>query len=329
MIDIVIPTYEGAEVLKPCLLSLKHNTTEGAKIVIADDHSKSSRMREILKGQNVILNGSGTQGFPHNVNWTVNQLDSEFICLLNSDTEVTRGWLSFMMEEMTQPSVGVVGCKLVYPPSRPTMGGLVQHAGVATNRQGLPYHIYRGYDPLAPEVNRRLEINCVTFACALIRRDCWEDIGGLDERYVGGQFEDVHFCREARDAGWRVVYTPRALVYHVEHGSGEEFAFKSGTPNRNKLVKAWPNYPSDEGLFEFSWKHLWQPQHFEGLAAVCHKQRQRDADRTARNGNLGDYLMEQQVLAVQPYDKVSPKQREEARAMAKSVLHYLQSLEGA
>jgi GT2 family glycosyltransferase len=211
MIQIIIPVYNGLELLKKCVNAVRGHTYVDYELIVADDNSPDANIKSYCRKEKIrfVQNGSGVQGFPHNCNWAAKESNSEFICLLNSDTEVLSGWLDAMKEEMVEPSVGIVGAKLIYPMAKGSpWGGTIQHAGVARNDNGMPYHIYRGLSPRQRCVNVLTECNAVTFACALIRRRVWDDLGGLDEGYVGGQFEDVAFCYESRNRGWRVIYTP-------------------------------------------------------------------------------------------------------------------------
>ena len=83
----------------------------------------------------------------------------------------------------------------------------------------------------------------------LIRREAWEKVGGFDTAYVGGQYEDMDFCLSVGAAGYKVVYEPAAVLYHYEHGSGEEHVYASSERNRELLLKKWPHVPCDEKLF--------------------------------------------------------------------------------
>lgn len=273
MIDIIIPTYNQKELLRRCVQSVRANTSTAYMITVADDNSPEPGFKQLLKeiGVNVVYN-KGEQGFPVNCNSAVRETCNEFICLLNSDTRVCVGWLEAMVAEMQDHDVGIVGARLLYPKDGSARGGRIQHAGVARNHRGEPYHIFRYADANSPDVTMRREINAVTFACALIRRQLWDEQGGLDEGFVGGQFEDVSFCFSARKAGWKIVYQPQAMVYHMEHGSGEDFVAKTAGPNKQRFMEMWPDMGSDEHLFKpVSWRKMHDPQAIEALAAILHE----------------------------------------------------------
>ena len=177
--------------------------------------------------------------------------DSSLFLLLNSDVEVLPNWLTALAEVARDPSVGVVGSRLLFPATRDAAhAGRIQHAGVAFNADGAPYHPFRCYQANAPEVTRRLEINAVTGAVMLIRRSIWDTLGGFDTAFVGGQYEDMDFCLRVRREGFKVVYEPKSILYHYEHGSGEEHVYASSGRNRALLLQRWPNVPCDEHLFE-------------------------------------------------------------------------------
>lgn len=319
MIDLIIPTYNKPELLQQCLLALDGSTRTNFRLIIADDNSPDEDMKEFLRGFDVVYNESGTQGFPHNCNSAVSQTASEFICLLNNDTAPTPLWLDVMLREMDDPTVGIVGAKLLYPPGH-KYSNCLQHAGVAHNAEGLPYHIYRGMDRSYAPANQRREINAVTFACALIRRRVWEQIGGLDEIFVGGQFEDIDFCLRTRDNGWKVVYQPLATLYHYEHGSGEEFTTASSSKNSKIFKKRWGYRGSDEYLF--------RPFGFRGyreqLAEVMQELRAFDMQFALTTDN--ERAARCRAIARLAYEHLPPEEQEVARRMADKVLALLDSL---
>jgi len=253
-VTIIVPTYDTPDFLKQCLSAIERNTVAPYKIFVVDDKSPSLEMRNLLrsiKSRCSVAKSRIRRGFAGINNWAVSHTNTKYVCLLNSDTEPGYMWLTYLLEELdNHEDVGIVGAKLLYPPQKGySLGGSIQHAGVARNKEGLPYHIYGGQPSDFPAANVRRELNAVTFACALIRRKLWDEVGGLDEGYVMGQFEDIDFCNKTRRAGWKIIYQPKATLLHYEHGSGDEFVTKHSLHNRDRLMSIWGNLGSDEHLF--------------------------------------------------------------------------------
>ena len=252
---IIVPTYNAPDFLRGCLSAIERNTIAPYKLLVADDKSSELQMRTFLRGIKSgcsVIKSRKRRGFAGINNWAVTHTDTKYVCLLNSDTEPGYMWLTYMLEELDEhEDVGIVGAKLMYPPQKGwSLGGRIQHAGVARNSEGLPYHIFGGQPADFPAANVRRELNAVTFACVLIRRELWDFLGGLDKGYIIGQFEDIDFCWKARKAGWKVVYQPKATLLHYEHGSGEDIVLKHSMNNRGRLMSTWGNMGSDEHLFE-------------------------------------------------------------------------------
>ena len=117
----------------------------------------------------------------------------------------------------SDPRIGVVGAKLVYPDS-----GKVQHAGIEMV-QGAPEHVFRGVEADDPRVCTVRDLDMVTGACLLVRRGLFEEIGGFDTDYLNG-VEDIDLCLHVRERGYRVVFCPHSIVGHFEGQSEGRFA---------------------------------------------------------------------------------------------------------
>ena len=319
MIDLIIPVYNKPELLVQCLRALDGSTRADYNLVIADDNSSDPKMKAAFKGNKVIIN-KGARGFPNNCNYAVSQTKSEFICLLNNDTAATPLWLDVMLREMDDPSVGIVGARLLYPGDH-KLAFCLQHAGVAHNRDGMPYHIYRGMGKNFPPANERREINAVTFAVVLIRRKLWEELGGLDEAFVGGQFEDMDFCARARVASWKIVYQPLALLYHYEHGSGEDFVVETSDKNARLFRSKWGARGSDEHLF----KPTGFEEYREQLANVMHQLRARSL-RYLYENLTKERIERCQRISRLPYKNLPPEDRAVALDMADVILKSLSEI---
>jgi GT2 family glycosyltransferase len=96
----------------------------------------------------------------------------------------------------------------------------IQHAGVVLGVGGIAQHAFRGFPAEDPGVCRQLQVtrnySSVTGACLLTRRDVFEQVGGFDEERLPVTFNDVDLCLKLHRAGYLIVYTPYAKLYHHE-----------------------------------------------------------------------------------------------------------------
>jgi len=155
-----------------------------------------------------------------------------------------------MRAMLADDKIGVVGAKLLYPPERAERAYKIQHCGVARDKTGSPYHIWRDKEYNYPPTLVDRYVNAITGACMLVRRECWTNLHGFDRAYEFCQFEYVDFCWRARRAGWKVYLSTRAVLLHYEHGTGEAFAYQKHDHNRAILLQRWAGLDSDEAMFD-------------------------------------------------------------------------------
>lgn len=238
-ISIIIPTKDKVKVLKQCVQSILDKTEyKNFEIVIVDNQSKEPETFEYYKtlGTNskiTILHYNEPFNYSAINNYAVAHVDSPYLLFLNNDTEVIDGeWLSAMLEHAQRDCVGAVGAKLLYP------NHTVQHAGIVIGIIGHPpvgghahRHLpekYHGYFGRADTIQN---VSAVTAACLLMKKNIFEQIGGFDEK-LAIAFNDVDLCLKIRDAGYLLVYTPYAMLFHHESLSrGYE-----DTPEKQKRV---------------------------------------------------------------------------------------------
>jgi GT2 family glycosyltransferase len=219
-ISIIIPMRDRVELLKRCLDSISRETTYGAyEIVIVNNDSETEEARDFLSStHHRVLNFPGPFNFSALNNFAVEQTTSPWLLFLNNDTEVIDGdWLTVMAEQIQRPEVGAVGPRLLYPDDT------VQHAGIVLGVGGIAEHAFRGFPAEAPGVCRQLQVtrnySAVTGACLLTRREVFNKVHGFDEERLPVTFSDVDLCLKIRRAGYLVVYTPFARLYHHESGT--------------------------------------------------------------------------------------------------------------
>jgi GT2 family glycosyltransferase len=126
-----------------------------------------------------------------------------------------------MVSWAVQPDIGCVGAKLYYADDT------IQHAGVILGIGGVAGHSHKMFPRSSPGYFARLKLaqnlSAVTGACLVVRKEVYEEVGGLNEKDLKVAFNDVDFCLKVREAGYRNIWTPFAELYHYESKSrGEE-----------------------------------------------------------------------------------------------------------
>lgn len=221
---IIIPTRDGLKFLKPCIESILEKTDyPNYEILIVDNQSREAETLayfEDLAGRAPveIMRYDAPFNFSAINNAAVRRASGDFVCLLNNDTEaIAPGWLSELVAEASRPGVGAAGAKLLYT------DGTVQHAGVVLGVGGADGVAGHAFLNIAANhggyFSRNLlagEVSAVTAACMVLPKRLFEAVGGLDEDNLKIAFNDIDLCLKIRAAGYKVVWTPQALLYHHE-----------------------------------------------------------------------------------------------------------------
>jgi GT2 family glycosyltransferase len=234
-VSIVIPTRDKATLLSRCLDSIREKTDySNYEIIIVNNLSEEPTTRSLL--ENYRENGITVIDFaePFNYskicNFAASQSTGDFLCFLNNDTEViSKNWLSSMVEHASKNDIGVVGALLTYPE------GTIQHMGIALGYKGVAGHPYRGYNPIDCLPSGCYEVSGSTFACAMISKAKFSELGGLDEKFPVG-FNDVDFCIRSTSAGFRNIMCLEARLTHVESQTRKRTLTFSGAIQGTKDV---------------------------------------------------------------------------------------------
>ena len=212
-ISIVIPVHDHWPITHQCMRAvLEHTARDDFEVILADDHSSDDTLRATSVVANLrLVRQDERTGFIRNCNDGTRVARGELLVLLNNDTVVQPGWLDALVDTMDDDSgIAIAGAKLVHPDGRlQEAGGLVSGDGSAVRRG-------HGEDPASPDHNVAADTDYVSACCLIVRSSLWHDIGGFDERYSPGYYEDVDLAFSARARGFRVVYQPRAVVMHYE-----------------------------------------------------------------------------------------------------------------
>lgn len=240
-VSIVIPVYNQIHYTYACLVSiLEHTKDVTYEVIIADDVSTDAteHLSEYAEGL-VICRNSTNQGFLRNCNNAARSARGKYVMFLNNDTQVTPGWLSSLVNLIEKdPTIGMVGSKLVYPDGR------LQEAGGIIWSDGSGWNYGRLDDPDKPEYNYVKDVDYISGAAILLSNDLWKQIGGFDTRFAPAYCEDSDLAFEVRKAGYRVVYQPLSKVIHFEGVSNGTDVQGSGLKryqvvNSKKLKEKW------------------------------------------------------------------------------------------
>jgi len=203
MISIVIPSKDRLDLLKQCIGSIKKYFTSPYQIIVVENGGHDGSVKWCWRnGYDVIERASLT--FAQACNLGVAKSRSQWLLLCNNDIIFTQP-LDLSKLDATK---AILGMRLVYP------NGLIQHGGVGFDLHGNPYHLWHLAVREQPEAGMSRQVPAVTFACAFIHRDIWNNLGGLDESYTNA-YEDLDFCYRAREAGWNIWYQGQNVATHL------------------------------------------------------------------------------------------------------------------
>ncbi len=244
--SVVVLTHDNLAFTRMCLASVLENTDyPNYELIVVDNASSDGTVEELQRLENLtplvraIMNDHNA-GFGPGNNQGLAAARGEILVLLNNDTVVPRGWLTRLARHLDDATIGLIG--------------------PATNRScneaqiDIPYQTYGEFQVVARSQGQRhererLPIRMPMMFCVAFRRDTYERIGPLDERYEVGMFEDEDYALRAKAAGLQVAWTPEVYVHHAYHASIGKLL---PTGEYMRLVKL------NQGRFEEKWGICWE-----------------------------------------------------------------------
>ena len=247
---IVILNWNGENYLKQFLPVLIENTVlPGVEIIVADNASTDSSLA-LLKDKfpticTIVLDKN--YGFAGGYNKALAQIEADYFVLLNSDVEVTPGWLNPLLTYMNEHD-DIAACQpkiLSYYQRQ-----IFEHAGAAggyIDRFGFPFcrgRILGLAEKDKGQYDSIVDIFWATGACLLIRSELYKRVGGLDDEFFA-HMEEIDMCWRLKSRGYRIVCVPESIVFHVGGGAlGYESPHKTYLNFRNNLLMLYKNLPA-------------------------------------------------------------------------------------
>jgi GT2 family glycosyltransferase len=245
LISLVVVNWNRKDLLRACLLSLRQQTGVRFETIVVDNGSTdgSAAMAETEFAARVIRN-TENRGFCAANNQGIAVARGQFIALLNNDAEAEPGWLAALHEACSRaPEVGMAASKIVVweePGRIDKVGHLIFPDGQNRGRgSGAPD---RG------QFDREEEVLWPDGCAAMYRKSMLDCIGGFDEDFFA-YGDDAELGLRARIAGWKCIYTPRAVVRHHRSSTlGKGSPARLELIERNRLLLALKLFP---------WSLLW------------------------------------------------------------------------
>ncbi len=241
-VTVVIPNWNGERFLRTCLDSLESQTFEDFGTILVDNGSTDNSLAFAAEHfpEVEIVSLKENRGFSAAVNAGIQASETELVALLNNDTEQDPDWLAALVEAAERhPEAALFASKLVDFHDRRMLDG----AGDALRLSGLPYRLGHGEEDRG-QYDSPTYVFGACAAAALYRRKMLGEIGLFDEDFFA-YCEDGDLSFRAQLAGYRCLYIPSAIVYHMGSastgGKRGETATRLGTRNSvSLLVKNLP-----------------------------------------------------------------------------------------
>jgi N-acetylglucosaminyl-diphospho-decaprenol L-rhamnosyltransferase len=252
---VVITAYRARDLTFDCLKSLESEVAEnpGIKVGICDNGNEDDTaefLNQAIKDNNwqdwaYVKTVMPNRGFSGGNNVILNDAlnsdtEYDFFLLLNADTIVRPGAIGELVRSIEcDDKIGIACPRLEWPDGEPQVSCFQYISPVSellySAKTGPLTQLLRGWEVPIPVSNQPIEMDWGSFACALIRNEVFQNIGVLDEGYFL-YFDDVDYCRSARNAGWTVKYFPASRVVHLR---GKSNPVKEMTAKRLRRPDYW------------------------------------------------------------------------------------------
>jgi GT2 family glycosyltransferase len=264
---VVILNFNGKDFLKKYLPSVIQYSSE-AEIIVADNASTDDSVA-FMQGkfpQVKLLVNKENAGFAGGYNWALSQVKAEFYVLLNSDIEVTPGWLTPVIQ-LLKSDKQVAACQ---PKIRSVFQKeYFEYAGASggfIDKLGYPFCRGRIFEEVEKDTGQYDDVREVfwaTGACLFVRAAVYHQLGGLDKDFFA-HMEEIDFCWRAKNEGYKIMVQPASVVFHVGGGTLPKNSPQKTYLNfRNNFMLLYKNLPSDR-----LWKVLIIRLFLDGLAGL-------------------------------------------------------------
>lgn len=247
-VAVIIPHYNGQQMLADCLNSLTRTEGGDYTIYLVDNASTDGSPQWAKQNypQIEVISSERNLGYAGGCNLGIRSTSEEYVVLLNNDTEVKPDWLKALAVELDRdPSVAAAQPKILWLQDRSLFdysGG----AGGMMDIYGFPYCLGRLFDAKEKDQGQYdggiKNIFWASGSASIYRRSALDRVGLLDEDFFM-HMEEIDLAWRMHLAGFRVIAVPGSIIYHLSGGSLPAGNFRKMYLNhRNSLLMLWKNY---------------------------------------------------------------------------------------
>lgn len=258
-VAVVILNWNGKAFLAQFLPSVVDCNELNAEIIVADNCSTDDSIEFLQQHypQIRVLKNASNGGFAKGYNDALQQVTADYYVLLNSDVEVTKNWISGVINLMEKDPL-IAACQ---PKIRSfSERSKFEYAGAAggfIDKYGYAFCRGRILDTLEEDNGQYDDVREVfwaTGACLFVRSSCFHLVGGFDADFFAHQ-EEIDLCWRLKNRGYKIVYSPHSTVFHVGGGTLNKTSPRKTYLNfRNNLQFLVKNHPPQFFLLKLFWR---------------------------------------------------------------------------
>ena len=247
---VVILNWNGKRFLERFLPTLLRTLPDYAEAVVCDNASDDDSVAFLKEHfpQVTLLMNERNEGFARGYNLALQRVEAKYYCLLNSDIEVTDGWIEPVIEQMdANEKIAAVQPKLLSFDRRDEF----EYAGASggyIDKYGYPFcrgRVFGNVEKDHGQYDTVTDIFWATGAAMFVRSDVSHLMEGLDGDFVA-HMEEIDFCWRIKNLGYKIKVNPASVVYHIGGGTlPKNNSYKTFLNFRNSLYLLIKNLPDD------------------------------------------------------------------------------------
>lgn len=236
-VSVIVPLYNSRNVIRDQIRRYTTDDNLVVETIYVDDRCPQQSKKDVFRRWNQRPDKSNpnhivklicslqNRGFGGACNLGAHYAQGRILVFLNADATTTPYWLSPMVDVLKDPTIGIVGN--LHIKEGGVLHGTIDSAGSEWSWEHVNFlhmgrHVYHGelldrpflFDEAPEDLLQESEREMVTGCCFAIRRSLFEEIGGFHQHYRIGYWEDSEMCCTVREMGYRIVYTPKSVIYH-------------------------------------------------------------------------------------------------------------------